>query len=55
MIFCYIANTPCLVFQNNNHKVQGCYEWIKDNSKINLINEYNEGEIIAFFDEKKSQ
>lgn len=30
MIFCYITKTPCVVLQNNNHKVKGCYEWIKE-------------------------
>jgi pyruvyl transferase EpsI len=42
MIFCYITNTPCVVFQNNNHKVKGCYEWIKETKNIVLMDEYNE-------------
>ena len=48
MIFCYITNTPCLVFQNNNHKVRETYDWIKENKNINLIEEYSE-EIINKF------
>lgn len=49
MIFCYITNTPCLVFQNNNHKVRETFEWIKKNSNINLITEFSEEEIRLFF------
>jgi len=48
MIFCYITNTPCLVFQNNNHKVRETYEWIKGNSNINLITKYSEERIKEF-------
>lgn len=36
MIFCYITKTPCIVFPNNNHKVKGCFEWIKDCGYIKL-------------------
>ncbi|MCD7864674.1 MAG: polysaccharide pyruvyl transferase family protein [Clostridiales bacterium] len=28
MIFSAITATPCIVFDNNNHKVQGTYNWI---------------------------
>lgn len=49
MIFCYITNTPCLVFQNNNHKVRETYEWIKENSNINLVTHYSEKDINEFF------
>lgn len=48
MIFCYITNTPCLVFQNNNHKVRETYEWIKGNSNINLIEEFSKEKIKKF-------
>lgn len=48
MIFCYITNTPCLVFQNNNHKVRETYDWIKENKNINLITEYSEERIKNF-------
>lgn len=36
MVFCYLTNTPCLVFSNYNHKVLGTYEWIKDSAFIKL-------------------
>ena len=49
MIFCYITNTPCLVFQNNNHKVRETYDWIKGNANINLVKEFSEEHIITFF------
>lgn len=52
MIFCYITNTPCLVFQNNNHKVKGCYEWIKDKSNIKLIQDFSENEIATLLKDK---
>ena len=29
MVFAAITGTPCIVFSNYNHKVQGTYEWIK--------------------------
>jgi pyruvyl transferase EpsI len=52
MIFCYITKTPCLVFQNNNHKVKGSYEWIKDKSNIKLIENFSENEISDFLRNK---
>lgn len=52
MIFCYITNTPCLVFQNNNHKVKGCYEWIKDKSNTKLIQTFSSEEISCFLNDK---
>lgn len=30
MIFCILANTPCIVIDNNNHKVYGVYDSIKN-------------------------
>lgn len=48
MIFCYITNTPCLVFQNNNHKIKSSYEWIKNKSNIKLMDEFSEIEIAHF-------
>jgi pyruvyl transferase EpsI len=52
MIFCYITKTPCLVFQNNNHKVKGSYQWIKDKSTIKLIDKFSENEINDFLKNK---
>ena len=31
MIFCYLTNTPCIVLSNYNYKVEGVYQWLKDN------------------------
>ena len=36
MIFAFIANVPCIVLQNNNYKIEGVYNWIKDNNDIYL-------------------
>jgi pyruvyl transferase EpsI len=52
MIFCYITKTPCLVFQNNNHKVKGSYEWIKNQSNIKLIDKFSANEIENFLSSK---
>lgn len=41
MIFAYITNTPCIVFQNNNHKIKGTYEWISSQSGIQLIEDFD--------------
>lgn len=30
MIFAALTQTPCIVLGNNNHKVEGVYQWIKD-------------------------
>ncbi|WP_312819217.1 polysaccharide pyruvyl transferase family protein [Kaistella carnis] len=46
MIFCYITKTPCIVFQNNNHKVRETYGWIKDCEGIELIQEFNESHFL---------
>lgn len=37
MIFCAITGTPCLVFNNYNHKIKGTYEWISGKNNIALI------------------
>lgn len=45
MIFAYITGTPCVVLPNNNYKIEGCYNWIKncgfilflDNESIDTI------------------
>lgn len=45
MIFAYITGTPCIVLPNNNYKIEGCYNWIKecgyihflDNAKLDMI------------------
>ncbi len=54
MIFSYITNTPCLVFQNNNHKVKGTYNWIKKNKNIKLVEEFDKEVIENFLKMKHS-
>lgn len=36
MIFCYITDTPCIAFQNNNHKVRETYDWFEGSNLIDL-------------------
>lgn len=52
MIFCYITNTPCLVFQNNNHKVRETYDWIKKTDYITLMTSFSEDKIVNYFGEQ---
>jgi pyruvyl transferase EpsI len=52
MIFCYITNTPCLVFSNSNHKIKATYQWIKNCKSITLINIFNEKLVKQIFQEK---
>lgn len=40
MIFCYLTNTPCIVFDNDNHKISETYKlWFKDCSYIKMLEE----------------
>ncbi len=40
MIFCYITKTPCIVFDNDNHKIKETYEkWLKECNYIKLLDE----------------
>lgn len=52
MIFCYITNTPCLVFQNNNHKVRETYDWISENKNVNLVENFSKEDIQIFLKKK---
>jgi len=45
MIFCYITNTPALVFLNNNHKIKSSYKWIQNVENIFLIEKYDQNYI----------
>ncbi|MBX9987785.1 polysaccharide pyruvyl transferase family protein [Priestia aryabhattai] len=39
MIFCAITRTPCIVFNNYNHKIESSYnDWLKDLKYIKFIN-----------------
>jgi pyruvyl transferase EpsI len=37
MIFAYITHTPCVVLANNNHKIAGVYNWIKDCGFVKFV------------------
>lgn len=45
MIFCYITDTPCLAFLNNNHKIESSFDWIKHSNSIVLIKECTQEKI----------
>lgn len=59
MIFAFITGTPAIVFSNNNHKIEGCYQWIKDcgfifyvdQPNLNIIDELLGSQRINHFDE----
>ncbi|HLS30591.1 MAG TPA: polysaccharide pyruvyl transferase family protein, partial [Flavobacteriaceae bacterium] len=53
MIFCYITGTPCVVFQNNNHKVRETYDWIKSNTNVKLMKDFSEPEIKTALEAKR--
>lgn len=49
MIMAYITKTPCIVFKNNNHKIEMTYNnWLKDSNYITLYS----GEDIESIKEK---
>ena len=37
MIFAYLAGVSCIVLNNNNYKIKGVYEWIKDDHRIVMV------------------
>lgn len=37
MLFCALTNTPCIVVKSKSPKIQGVYQWVKDNSYIELV------------------
>ena len=39
MILAYISKTPCVVLSNNNYKIKGVYEWIKEEQGIEYIDD----------------
>lgn len=39
MIFAAITDTPCVVLSNNNHKVRGVYQWIRDLSYVKFVSD----------------
>lgn len=44
MVFAAITGTPCIVFENYNHKVKGTYEWLKHLDYIYLVKSTNDAE-----------
>ena len=42
MIFSTITGTPCIVFDNIDHKVQNAYEWIKDIEYIRFLDDIDD-------------
>ncbi len=44
MVFAAITDTPCIVFNNYNHKVEGVYQWIKHLPYIKYVNSIEEAE-----------
>lgn len=42
MVFAAITGTPCIVFQNYNHKVLGTYRWINYLPYVRLVNNVDE-------------
>lgn len=42
MILAAVTGTPCFVLSNYNHKVKGCYEWLKGLENIILFNDIKE-------------
>lgn len=44
MVLAALANTPCIVLSNCNHKVKGVYNWISNNKYIHYIENINEFE-----------
>ena len=52
MIFAYLTNTPCIVFENKSYKVRGVYEWIKNSKSLMLVSNSTSLEEINSFIEK---
>ena len=42
MIYCALTNTPCIVVKSQSPKIQGVYQWIKDNDFIVLAENIEE-------------
>lgn len=54
MIFCFITNTPALVFLNSNHKVQTSYQWIKKAKNIQLVTDFSIADTKRIIDQIKN-
>lgn len=45
MIFSVISGTPCIVFENSNHKITGTYEWLKNLEHVFLVKSMNDFDV----------
>ena len=54
MIFAFITGTPAIVFSNNNHKIEGAYEWIKDCGYIYFIKNGELDDVMSIISQHKS-
>ena len=50
MIFAFITDTPCIVLTNNNFKIEGCYNWIKDCGYIYFLKDTSIESILKLLD-----
>lgn len=47
MIFCYITGTPCIVFDNDNHKISETYKkWLKETCNYIILLEDTKTDIL---------
>lgn len=37
MVFAYLAGVPCIVLKNNNYKIDGVYDWLKNEPGIIML------------------
>ncbi len=44
MVFAALCNKPCIVLRNNNHKITGTYEWIKELPFIKMADDISQVE-----------
>lgn len=52
MILAYITGTPCIVLDNNNHKIKSTYDtWLSDCGRITLIDKDDDLSRITFDDD----
>lgn len=52
MIFSYLSNTPCIVYENMSYKVRGVFEWIKKSQYIKFNKDCNEQTIKSILNNK---
>ena len=56
MILSYITRTPCIVFNNNNRKIEATYNtWLKEQNIVRLFNSENIEDLSQLIDDMMSQ